>query len=292
MPSKHWCSSSRLQGLDDFRRFLKLRHSFPEVLILQDLPICRATLKIKEAYSFKVLIPTYQTTGDNRLHGYPENGGSIFLRNVGNYLPMYRGCNIPCVVFTYRSTRYHKTTIKMWNPWKAWISCKLTVDKLVKKFLRWPLVVKHSITNVAFVVLTAVTMGSIIFWDVTPYSLVHHGHLKEMHCLHLQCRRVSKARNRTPLAAWLTLKMRMEASFYQTIRRHIPGDITLYGSAQYCKMAVRLSDLCAGRPLNRRRFLVLISVTGLVEPRAIVRLEGLNPMISSGLEPTTFRFVA
>jgi hypothetical protein len=44
------------------------------------------------------------------------------------------------------------------------------------------------------------------------------------------------------------------------------------------------------------RFLVLISVRGWFDPRAIVRLKGLgqlkNPMISSGFEPATFRLVA
>jgi hypothetical protein len=39
-------------------------------------------------------------------------------------------------------------------------------------------------------------------------------------------------------------------------------------------MAVRLSALSAGRPLSPGRFLVLISVRGSVDPRAIVRLEG------------------
>jgi hypothetical protein len=52
----------------------------------------------------------------------------------------------------------------------------------------------------------------------------------------------------------------------------------------------------AGRPLTPGRFLVLISVTGLVDPRAIVRLDGLaqlkNPMISSEIEPAIFRLVA
>jgi hypothetical protein len=59
--------------------------------------------------------------------------------------------------------------------------------------------------------------------------------------------------------------------------------------------AVR-SAPCTGRPLPRGWFLVLISARGWVDPKAIVRLEGLgqlkNPMISSGIEPATFRLVA
>jgi hypothetical protein len=62
------------------------------------------------------------------------------------------------------------------------------------------------------------------------------------------------------------------------------------------QMAVRLSFLCAGLPLHPGRFLVLNSVTGRVEPRAIIRLEGLaqfkNAMISSGIETATFRLSA
>jgi hypothetical protein len=57
-------------------------------------------------------------------------------------------------------------------------------------------------------------------------------------------------------------------------------------------MAVMLSALCAGRPLPQGRFLVLIPIRGWVDPRAIVRLEGLgrlkNLMTSSGIEPVTY----
>jgi hypothetical protein len=62
------------------------------------------------------------------------------------------------------------------------------------------------------------------------------------------------------------------------------------------QMAVKLLSLRAGRPLRPGRFLVLISVRDSVDPRAIVRLEGLgqlkNPVTSSGIEPATFRLVA
>jgi hypothetical protein len=57
------------------------------------------------------------------------------------------------------------------------------------------------------------------------------------------------------------------------------------------QVAVRLLVLCTGRPLPPGRFLVLISVRGRVDPRAIVQLEGLgqlkNPMTSLGIEPMT-----
>jgi hypothetical protein len=57
-------------------------------------------------------------------------------------------------------------------------------------------------------------------------------------------------------------------------------------------MVVRLSALRAGRPLPPGRFLILISIRGGVDPRAIMRLKGLgelkNPITSSGIEPVTF----
>jgi hypothetical protein len=56
---------------------------------------------------------------------------------------------------------------------------------------------------------------------------------------------------------------------------------------------VRLSALHAGHPLTPGRFLVLISLRGWVDSMAIVRMEGLGqlkiPMISSGIDPATYR---
>jgi hypothetical protein len=62
-------------------------------------------------------------------------------------------------------------------------------------------------------------------------------------------------------------------------------------------MALTLSALRAGcSPFTPVRSLVLISVRGLVDRRAMVRLEGLgqlkSPMNSSELEPMALRLVA
>jgi hypothetical protein len=56
-------------------------------------------------------------------------------------------------------------------------------------------------------------------------------------------------------------------------------------------MAVRLSALRTGRPLQPGKFLVLISIRRRVDPRATVQLKGLdqlkNRMTSSEIEPSS-----
>jgi hypothetical protein len=92
-----------------------------------------------------------------------------------------------------------------------------------------------------------------------------------------------------PIKAKLFLLQVLEA---HTVVRHRGSHIFWAVGSQMAVMSV----LRAVRPLTPDRFLVFISVRGSVDPRTVLRLEGLgqleNPITSTGIEPVTFRLVA
>jgi hypothetical protein len=85
------------------------------------------------------------------------------------------------------------------------ISSSLTnyVNEAYTKMIFYVWKISNEITSARFVVLTAVTIKSTIFWDMTPYSLVEvHRGFKESYCFHLQGLRVSQASKFQALATW------------------------------------------------------------------------------------------
>jgi hypothetical protein len=88
----------------------------------------------------------------------------------------------------------------------------------------------------------------------------------------------------------------MQSRYRPGVVQRVPGSYDSQITSQRHRMVVRLSALRTGHHYPQEMLLVLISVRGLVDLRAIVRSEGLRqrniPMTLSGIEPATFRFVA
>ena len=82
----------------------------------------------------------------------------------------------------------------------------------------------------------------------------------------------------------------------KSVAQRVPGSSGSQITWQWPRMVVRLSGFAPAGFTPQEIILVLISVRGRVDPRAIVRSEGLCqgkiPMTPAGIEPATFRFVA
>ena len=92
-------------------------------------------------------------------------------------------------------------------------------------------------------------------------------------------------------------KVKGKAARYRpTVAQKVPGSWGSQISWQRFRIVVKLSALCTCRLYPQETHLVLISVRRWVDPRAIVRPEGLChwkiPMTPSGIEPATCRFIA
>jgi len=108
---------------------------------------------------------------------------------------------------------------------------------------------------------------------------------------YIDCKNMHSGNNRK-----LWNKNVQQSRYRPRVAQRVPGSWGSKISRQRYRMVVRLSVLRNGHLYPQQIHLVLISVRGWVDTRAIVQSEGLChrkiPMIPSGIEPACWRFVA
>ena len=123
------------------------------------------------------------------------------------------------------------------------------------------------------------------------------GHSRDKYSTILECHRflsIQKSENQVTMHIYI-LKVK-QSRYRPGVVQRVPGSWGSQISWQRHRVVVRLSALRTARLYPQEMHLALIPVRGCVDPKVIVRPEGLchwkMPMTPSGIEPANFSFVA